>query len=37
MGVQGKEFLVTRLDQVVDCRISKLRDEMPLPAWPQQV
>mmetsp|Transcript_518 Transcript_518/g.1115 ORF Transcript_518/g.1115 Transcript_518/m.1115 type:complete len:230 (-) Transcript_518:163-852(-) len=31
---QGEEFLVTRVDGFTECKISKLRDEMPAPTWP---
>uniref|UniRef100_A0A7S0RLK7 Secreted protein n=1 Tax=Pyramimonas obovata TaxID=1411642 RepID=A0A7S0RLK7_9CHLO len=33
---QNKEFLVTRVDDLMHCRTSKLKDEMPLPEWPSK-
>lgn len=33
---QGDELLVTRIDDISDCRISKLRDLMPHPTWPEE-
>lgn len=33
---QGKEFLVTRVDEFIDCRKSKVRESMPAPSLPKE-
>mmetsp|Transcript_5504 Transcript_5504/g.7441 ORF Transcript_5504/g.7441 Transcript_5504/m.7441 type:complete len:232 (-) Transcript_5504:145-840(-) len=32
---KSKEFLVSRVDGAVHCQVSKLKDQMPEPEWPQ--
>mmetsp|Transcript_13277 Transcript_13277/g.22426 ORF Transcript_13277/g.22426 Transcript_13277/m.22426 type:complete len:227 (+) Transcript_13277:154-834(+) len=33
---QKKEFLITRVDEITQCRTSKLKDAMPAPEWPSK-
>jgi hypothetical protein len=34
---QKQEFLITRVDEITQCRTSKLKDTMPAPEWPSKV